>query len=134
MRRRRKRRPKPQEMVWIILAITAVCVVLVFAIIMTQKKQRLIDRQAQAVGTDMVYENAYIVSNESNRLIFICDGQLYRAKGTMEEQYTGVADIKIHDSKIEKVAFCSTLIIFELHFTETQEMLNSDPFYNLFTI
>lgn len=103
MRRRRKRRPKPQEMVWIILAITAVCVVLVFAIIMTQKKQRLIDRQAQAVGTDMVYENAYIVSNESNRLIFICDGQLYRAKGTMEEQYTGVADIKIHDSKIEKV-------------------------------
>ena len=36
--------------------------------------------RARAVTKDMVYENAYIVSNDDGRLIFICDGELYRAK------------------------------------------------------
>ena len=51
----------------------------------------------------MVYENAYIVSNDDGRLIFICDGDLYRAKGTMEENFTGVCDIEISGSKVKKI-------------------------------
>ena len=103
MKKRRLKKPKPQEMVWIILAITAVCVVIIFAIIQTQKKSDSLLKQAKAAGEDMVYENAYIVSNMDNKLIFICDGDMFCAKGTMEESYSGVADIEIHNSKIEKV-------------------------------
>ena len=67
-------------MVWIMIAITVVCVVIVFAIVMAQKEKGTLVKQARAVTKDMVYENAYIVSNDDGRLIFICDGDLYRAK------------------------------------------------------
>lgn len=60
-------------------------------------------KQAKAVTKDMVYENVYIVSNDDGRLIFICDGDLYRAKGTMEENFTGVCDIEISGSKVKKI-------------------------------
>ena len=83
MANRRRRRQKPNQMVWIMLAITMVCVVIVFAIVMAQKEKGTLAKQAKAVTKDMVYENAYIVSNDDGRLIFICDGELYRAKGTM---------------------------------------------------
>ena len=81
-------------MVWIMLAITVVCVVIVFAIVMAQKEKGALVKQARAVTKDMVYENAYIV---------ICDGELYRAKGTMEESFTGVCDIEISGSKVKKI-------------------------------
>lgn len=90
-------------MVWIMLAITVVCVVIVFAIVMVQKEKGTLVKQARAVTKDMVYENAYIVSNDDGRLIFICDGELYRAKGTMEENFTGVCDIEISGSKVKKI-------------------------------
>ena len=90
-------------MVWIMLAITMVCVVIVFAIVMVQKEKGTLVKQAKAVTKDMVYENAYIVSNDDGRLIFICDGELYRAKGTMEESFTGVCDIEISGSKVKKI-------------------------------
>ena len=90
-------------MVWIMLAITMVCVVIVFAIVMAQKEKGALVKQAKAVTKDMVYENAYIVSNDDGRLIFICDGDLYRAKGTMEENFTGVCDIEISGSKVKKI-------------------------------
>ena len=90
-------------MVWIMLAITMVCVVIVFAIVMAQKEKGALVKQARAVTKDMVYENAYIVSNDDGRLIFICDGDLYRAKGTMEENFTGVCDIEISGSKVKKI-------------------------------
>lgn len=77
---RRRRRQKPNQMVWIMLAITMVCVVIVFAIVMAQKEKGALVKQAKAVTKDMVYENAYIVSNDDGRLIFICDGDLYRAR------------------------------------------------------
>lgn len=89
-------------MVWIMLAITMVCVVIVFAIVMAQKEKGTLVKQAKAVTKDMVYENAYIVSNDDGRLIFICDGDLYRAKGTMEENFTGVCDIEISGSKVKR--------------------------------
>ena len=100
---RRRRRQKPNQMVWIMLAITVVCVVIVFAIVMAQKEKGALVKQARAVTKDMVYENAYIVSNDDGRLIFICDGDLYRAKGTMEESFTGVCDIEISGSKVKKI-------------------------------
>ena len=100
---RRRRRQKPNQMVWIMLAITVVCVVIVFAIVMVQKEKGTLVKQARAVTKDMVYENAYIVSNDDGRLIFICDGELYRAKGTMEESFTGVCDIEISGSKVKKI-------------------------------
>ena len=100
---RRRRRQKPNQMVWIMLAITMVCVVIVFAIVMVQKEKGTLVKQARAVTKDMVYENAYIVSNDDGRLIFICDGDLYRAKGTMEENFTGVCDIEISGSKVKKI-------------------------------
>ena len=99
----RRRRQKPNRMVWIMLAITMVCVVIVFAIVMVQKEKGTLVKQARAVTKDMVYENAYIVSNDDGRLIFICDGELYRAKGTMEENFTGVCDIEISGSKVKKI-------------------------------
>ena len=99
----RRRRQKPNRMVWIMLAITMVCVVIVFAIVMVQKEKGTLVKQARAVTKDMVYENAYIVSNDDGRLIFICDGDLYRAKGTMEENFTGVCDIEISGSKVKKI-------------------------------
>ena len=71
---------KPNQMVWIMLAITMVCVVIVFAIVMAQKEKGTLVKQARAVTKDMVYENAYIVSNDDGRLIFICDGELYRLR------------------------------------------------------
>ena len=58
-------------MVWIMLAITMVCVVIVFAIVMVQKEKGTLVKQARAVTKDMVYENAYIVSNDDGRLISI---------------------------------------------------------------
>ena len=100
---RRRRRQKPNQMVWIMLAITMECVVIVFAIVMVQKEKGTLVKQARAVTKDMVYENAYIVSNDDGRLIFICDGDLYRAKGTMEENFTGVCDIEISGSKVKKI-------------------------------
>lgn len=100
---RRRRWQKPNQMVLIMLAITMVCVVIVFAIVMVQKEKGTIVKQARAVTKDMVYENAYIVSNDDGRLIFICDGDLYRAKGTMEENFTGVCDIEISGSKVKKI-------------------------------
>ena len=103
MANRRRRRQKPNQMVWIMLAITVVCVVIVFAIVMVQKEKGTLVKQARAVTKDMVYENAYIVSNDDGRLIFICDGELYRAKGTMEESFTGVCDIEISGSKVKKI-------------------------------
>ena len=45
-------------MVWIMLAITMVCVVIVFAIVMVQKEKGTLVKQARAVTKDMVYENA----------------------------------------------------------------------------
>ena len=70
---------------------------------MAQKEKGALVKQAKAVTKDMVYENAYIVSNDDGRLIFICDGELYRAKGTMEENFTGVCDIEISGSKVKKI-------------------------------
>ena len=91
-------------MVWIMLAITMVCVVIVFGNCYGAKgKNGTLVKQARAVTKDMVYENAYIVSNDDGRLIFICDGELYRAKGTMEENFTGVCDIEISGSKVKKI-------------------------------
>ncbi|MCQ4891481.1 hypothetical protein NE568_16820, partial [[Eubacterium] rectale] len=66
----RRRRQKPIEMVWIMLAITVVCVVFVFAIVMAQKEKGALVKEAKAVTKDIVYENAYIVSNDDGRLIF----------------------------------------------------------------
>ena len=43
-------------MVWIMLAITVVCVVIVFAIVMAQKEKGALVKQARAVTKDMVYE------------------------------------------------------------------------------
>ena len=47
-------------MVWIMLAITVVCVVIVFAIVMAQKEKGALVKQARAVTKDMVYELSLI--------------------------------------------------------------------------
>ena len=47
-------------MVWIMLAITVVCVVIVFAIVMVQKEKGTLVKQARAVTKDMVYELSLI--------------------------------------------------------------------------
>ena len=52
-----------------------------FAIVMAQKEKGTLVKQARAVTKDMVYENAYIVSNDDGRLIFICDGGSIQGKG-----------------------------------------------------
>ena len=41
-------------MVWIMLAITVVCVVIVFAIVMAQKEKGALVKQARAVTKDMM--------------------------------------------------------------------------------
>ena len=51
-------------MVWIMLAITMVCVVIVFAIVMAQKEKGTLGKTGEGCDEGYVYENAYIVSND----------------------------------------------------------------------
>lgn len=104
MKKKKSKKTNPQQMVWIIVGIVVVCMVVIFSIVKSQEKKGIIEKQAKAVTTDMTYENAYIVSNEDNKLIFVCNGDMFCAQGTLEEKYTGIADIEIKNSKISSVS------------------------------
>ena len=93
-----------KKSVIILLAITALCVVLTFLIVHKYTNGRLPATETNKINENIVYENAYIVSNEDNTINFVCGGKLFSTDGTMQENYTGVADISVVDGKIKKIS------------------------------
>lgn len=59
--------------------------------------------EAIQTGQPVILRNAYIVSNEGERLTFVYDYKTYEVKGAMVQKYTGIADIHIDGEKISKV-------------------------------
>ena len=55
-------------------------------------------------GQPVVLENAYIISNESEKLVFLYDYATYEVVGCMVQNHTGIAYIHIDGDKISKVS------------------------------
>ena len=55
-------------------------------------------------GQPVVLKNAYIISNENEKLTFLYDYKTYEVDGNLEQEYTGVADVHINGEKISKVS------------------------------
>ena len=55
-------------------------------------------------GQPVVLKNAYIISNENEKLSFLYDYKSYEVEGQLEEGYKGMADIHIDGDKVVKVA------------------------------
>lgn len=61
-------------------------------------------QQSLETGQPVTLENAYIISNEQNCLKFLYDYTVYEIKGTLEQEFSGVADIQIKGEKIVKIS------------------------------
>lgn len=55
-------------------------------------------------GQPLVLENAYIISNEGDKLTFLYDYKTYEVEGRMSQEYAGVGDIHIDGEKVAKVS------------------------------
>lgn len=55
-------------------------------------------------GQPVVLRNAYIISNEDDKLVFLYDYKTYEVDGVMSQSYTGVADIHIDRTKVAKIS------------------------------
>ncbi len=55
-------------------------------------------------GQLLVLENAYIISNEGDKLTFLYDYKTYEVEGRMSQEYAGVGDIHIDGEKVAKVS------------------------------
>ena len=55
-------------------------------------------------GQPVVLKNAYIISNEGEKLNFLYDYKTYEVEGCMAQEHTGIADIHIDGEKISKVS------------------------------
>ena len=55
-------------------------------------------------GQTVVLKNAYIISNEGEKLKFLYDYKTYEVEGSMSQTHTGIADIHIDGEKISKVS------------------------------
>lgn len=55
-------------------------------------------------GQPVVLKNAYIISNENEKLTFLYDYKTYEVDGNLAQEYTGVADVHINGEKISKVS------------------------------
>lgn len=54
-------------------------------------------------GQPVVLKNAYIISNDENKLKFLYDYKTYEVEGTLSQDYSGIADIHIDGEMIFKV-------------------------------
>jgi len=55
-------------------------------------------------GQPIVLENAYIISNEGEKLTFLYDYKTYEVDGQMSQAYEGVADIHIDGERVAKIS------------------------------
>ncbi|MBQ8519304.1 MAG: SpoIID/LytB domain-containing protein [Agathobacter sp.] len=55
-------------------------------------------------GQPVVLENAYIISNDGNKLTFLYDYKNYEVDGNMSQEYTGIGDIHIDGEKVSKIS------------------------------
>lgn len=87
-----------------LLVITGVTVVLTLAIVakLTHSTNAKEETSFADSFSGTLY-NAYLYENHKNELIILYDGKNYVAHAMTEENYTGVADIKIRDGKISKI-------------------------------
>lgn len=87
----------------VLLVITAVSVVLTFLIVARLTHPAGEDGETQMVFKESVsgtIENAYVLSNEENKVIILYHGKKYIASQTAEKDYTGVADLELSQGKI----------------------------------
>lgn len=55
-------------------------------------------------GQPVVLKNAYIISNEEEKLSFLYDYKTYKVEGILGQEYTGIADIHIDGDKVSKIS------------------------------
>lgn len=61
-------------------------------------------QESLQTGQPVVLRNAYIISNDEDKLVFLYDYKTYEVDGVMSKAYSGVADIHIDGIKVAKVA------------------------------
>jgi stage II sporulation protein D len=95
----------------VILIITIISLVFTGIILMKMLKDTA-ETEARAwffeesiqTGQTIVLKNAYIISNEGEKLKFLYDYKTYEVEGSMSQTHTGIADIHIDGEKISKVS------------------------------
>lgn len=94
-----------------ILLITIISLVFTGIILMKmikdtdEKEQRVwFFEESIQTGQPVVLKNAYIISNEGEKLNFLYDYKTYEVEGCMAQKHTGIADIHIDGEKISKVS------------------------------
>ncbi len=102
---------KYKKLTALILVIVVTCLVLTGVIVSKLMKQTngteekyWFFQQAIETGQTVYLENAFILSNENNKLTFLYDYTTYAVEGTLEANHFGVADIQIEGEKITKVS------------------------------
>ena len=95
----------------IILLLTIISLIFTGIILMkmikdTEKKEQRVwfFEESIQTGKPVVLKNAYIISNEGNKLNFLYDYKTYEVEGCMTQQHTGIADIHVDGEKISKVS------------------------------
>ena len=95
----------------IILLLTIISLIFTGIILMkmikdTEKNEQRVwfFEESIQTGKPVVLKNAYIISNEGNKLNFLYDYKTYEVEGCMTQQHTGIADIHIDGEKISKVS------------------------------
>lgn len=69
-----------------------------------EEKRAWFFEESIQTGQPVVLQNAYIISNEKNKLTFLYDYKTYEVKGTLSQNYSGIGDIHIDGEKISKVS------------------------------
>lgn len=95
----------------LILFITIISLIFTGLILMQMFKKPKVEKQRAwffeesiQTGKPVVLKNAYLISNEGKKLIFLYDYKTYKVEGALKEKYTGVADIHIDGEKITKIS------------------------------
>lgn len=106
---------KSKKIIWIILLLTIISLVCTGLILLkmfqnTDKSQNNKEKrfwffeESIQTGQPVVLENAYIISTENNKLVFLYDYKTYEVEGRLSEAYSGIGDIHINGEKVSKIA------------------------------
>ena len=101
-----KKKDKMKRLGILLLALTAITVIITFVIVMNLSDPTDQKGQQQEQFDDSYsgwIRNVYIMSNKDNEIIILYDKTNYIAKGTAQNDYTGVADIELSHGKITRI-------------------------------
>ena len=101
-----KKKDKMKRLGILLLALTAITVIITFVIVMNLSDPTDQKGQPQEQFDDSYsgwIRNVYIMSNKDNEIIILYDKTNYIAKGTAQNDYTGVADIELSHGKITRI-------------------------------